>query len=192
VSTSNRLCSPDVHIQTVCARQFRRTRIDTRVPLTSLTPRALRSAPRRSKPRSTTSTSIKEVTNSPPSSTTPLKNMVNSLGRSSAEPASLTPSGTSPIQSHPSSWPPRNTFPARSPVTLTMMMTLLRVRYEVRQVRSLSLSRSMRIWLYAVRRDLLLEDLRVARMTDRKTLSMVRAPSTQKLCGYCLLCQSGC
>jgi hypothetical protein len=31
--------------------------------------------------------------------------------------------GTSPLQSQPSSWPPRNTSPARSPVTLTMTMT---------------------------------------------------------------------
>jgi hypothetical protein len=54
---------------------------------------------------------------------TPLKNMVNSLGRFSAEPASLVPSGTSLIRSPPSSWPPRNTSPARSPATLTMTMT---------------------------------------------------------------------
>jgi len=33
-----------------------------------------------------------------------------------------------------------------------------------------------RIWSYAVRRARLLEDLRVARMTDRKTSSMVSAP----------------
>jgi hypothetical protein len=98
-------------------------RIDTRFHLTAPTPRALRRAPRRSTPRSTTSTSIKEVTNSPPSFATPLKNMVNNLGRFSAEPASLTPSGTSPLQSPTSSWPPRNTSPARSPVTLTMPMT---------------------------------------------------------------------
>ena len=54
---------------------------------------------------------------------TPLKNMVNSLGRFSAEPASLAPSGTSLLRSPPSSWPPRNTSPARSPATLTMTMT---------------------------------------------------------------------
>ena len=78
---------------------------------------------RRSKPRSTTSTSIKEVTNSPPSSATPLKNMVTSLGRSSAEQASLALNGTSLLQSLPSSWPPRNTSLDRSPVTPTMTMT---------------------------------------------------------------------
>ncbi len=66
----------------------------------------------------------KEVTNSPPSSATPLKSMVTSLGRSSAEPASLALSGTSPLQSLPSSWPPRNTSPARSPVTPTMTPTM--------------------------------------------------------------------
>jgi hypothetical protein len=87
-------------------------------------PRAPRRAPRRSKPRSTTSTSIKEVTNSPPASATPLKNMVTSLGRSSAEQASLALSGTSPLQSPPSSWPPRNTSSDRSLVTPTMTMTL--------------------------------------------------------------------
>jgi hypothetical protein len=37
------------------------------------------------------------------------------------------------------------------------------------KVRSLSSSRSSRIWSYAVRRARLLEDLKVARMTDRKT-----------------------
>ena len=40
-------------------------RSDTRIHLTAMTPRALRRAPRPSKPRSTTSTNIKEVTNSP-------------------------------------------------------------------------------------------------------------------------------
>jgi hypothetical protein len=44
------------------------------------------------------------------------------------------------------------------------------------KVRSLSSSRSSRIWSYAVRRALLLEDLRLARMTDRNTWSMVIAP----------------
>ena len=58
-----------------------------------------------------------------PSSATHLKNMVNCLGRFSAEPASLAPSGTNPLQSPPSSWPPRNTSPARSLVTPTMTMT---------------------------------------------------------------------
>ena len=54
-------------------------RSDTRIHLTAMTPGELRRAPRPSKPRSTTSTNIKEVTNSPPSSVTPLKNMVNSM-----------------------------------------------------------------------------------------------------------------
>ena len=105
----------------VCARQFPRS--DTRIHVTTTTPRAFRRVPRWSNPRSTTITSIKEVTYLPPSSATSLKNMVNSLGKSSAEPASLAPSGTSPLQSPPSSWPPRNTSPARSLVTLTMPMT---------------------------------------------------------------------
>jgi hypothetical protein len=111
------------HIQTVWLANLGVPRSDTRIHLTAPTPRALRRAPRRSKPRSTTSTSIKEVTTPPPSFATSLKNMVNSLGRFSAEPASLAPSGTSPLQSPPSSWPLRNNSPARSPVTLTMTMT---------------------------------------------------------------------
>jgi hypothetical protein len=67
--------------------------------------------------------------------------MVNSLGRFSAEPVSLTPSGTSLLQSPPSDddvfylflqkqkivWPPRNTSSDRSPTTLTMTMTLTAV-----------------------------------------------------------------
>jgi hypothetical protein len=40
-------------------------RSDTRIHLTAMTPGELRRAPRPSKPRSTTSTNIKEVTNSP-------------------------------------------------------------------------------------------------------------------------------
>jgi hypothetical protein len=71
--------------------------------LSAEAPRAPRRALRRSKPRSTTSTSIKEVTNSPSSSATPLKSMVTSQGRSSTEPASLAQSGTSPLQSPTSS-----------------------------------------------------------------------------------------
>ena len=102
---------------------FGAPRSDTRKHLTARTPCGLR-VPRRSKPRSTTSTSIKEVTNSPSSSATPLKNMATSLGRSSAEQASLAMSGTSPLQSQPSSWPPRKPSPDRSPVTQTMTMTL--------------------------------------------------------------------
>jgi hypothetical protein len=102
---------------------FGAPRRDTRIHLTTTTPRALPRAHRQSKPSSTTSTSYKGATNSQPSSATPLKNMVNSLGRFSAEPASLTPSGTSPLQSPPSSWPSRNTSPDRSPVTPTKTMT---------------------------------------------------------------------
>jgi hypothetical protein len=112
------------HIQTVCARLFGVPRSNTRIHLTASIPRALRRAPRRSKPSSTTSTSDKGAMNSPTSSVTPLKNMVNSLGRFSSEQASLALSGTSLLQSLPSSWPPRNTSPARSPETLTMTMTL--------------------------------------------------------------------
>jgi hypothetical protein len=82
---------------------FGAPRSATRNHLTAPTPRAPRRAPRRSKPRSTTSTSIKAVTNSPPSSATPLNNMVTSLGRSSAEQASLALNGTSTLQSLPSS-----------------------------------------------------------------------------------------
>jgi hypothetical protein len=112
------------HIQTVCARQFRRTKERHPDPPHSAdTPRATpRTSPVKTE-RNTTSTSIKEVTTSPPSSATPLKNIVNSLGRFSAEPASLAPSGTSPLQSPLSSWPPRNTSPVRSPLTQTMTMT---------------------------------------------------------------------
>jgi hypothetical protein len=42
------------------------------------------------------------------------------------------------------------------------------------KVSSLSSSRSSRIWSYAARRAWLSEDLRIARMTDRKTSSMVK------------------
>jgi len=113
------------HIQTVCARQFRHTkeRHPDPSPHGADTPRATPLNSPGSKPRSTTSTSIKKVTNSPPSSATPSKNTVSSLGRSSAAPASLAPSRTSPLQLPPPSWPPRNTSPARSPVTPTMTMT---------------------------------------------------------------------
>jgi len=68
-------------------------------------------------PKSTTSTSIKEITNLMPSSAIPLKSMVTSLGRSPTEQDSLELSGTSQLPSLPSSWPPRNTSPAWSPVT---------------------------------------------------------------------------
>ena len=111
---------------------------DTRIHLTVQTPHALCCSPRLSNQRSTTSTSIKEVTTSFLCSTLEKQmmlmlsficscrnknKMVNTLERSSAEPVSLAPSGKSPLQSPPSSWPPRNTFPARSPVTPTMTMT---------------------------------------------------------------------
>jgi len=116
------------HIPTVCARRFGVPRSNTRIHLTAPIPRTLRRAPRRSKPSSTTSTSDKGATDSQTSSVTPLKNMVNSLGRFSTEQDSLKPSGTSLLQSLPSSWPPRNkprnTSPARSPETQTMTMTL--------------------------------------------------------------------
>jgi hypothetical protein len=49
-----------------------------------------------------------------------------------------------------------------------------------KKVRSVSSSRSSRIWSYAVRRARLLEDLKVARMTDLKTSSMVSAPMYSK------------
>jgi hypothetical protein len=42
-------------------------------------------------------------------------------------------------------------------------------------------SRSSRIWSYVVRRARLLEDLRLVRMTDRNTLSMVRASPFKKI-----------
>ena len=84
-------------------------RSDTRIHLTAPRPRALRRANRRSNLSSTTSANDKGATTSPSSYATPLNNMVNSLGRFSAEPASLAPSGTSLLQSPPCSWPPRNT-----------------------------------------------------------------------------------
>jgi hypothetical protein len=84
-------------------------RSDTRIHLTAPRPRALRRAHRRSNLSSTTSANDKGATTSPSSYATPLNNMVNSLGRFSAEPASLAPSGTSLLQSPPCSWPPRNT-----------------------------------------------------------------------------------
>jgi hypothetical protein len=76
-----------------------------------------------SKRSSTTSTNDKGATSSQSSSATPLKSMMNTLGRFSAGPASLAPSGTSPLQSQSSSWPTRNTSSARSTVTQTMTMT---------------------------------------------------------------------
>jgi hypothetical protein len=99
------------HIQTVCARQFGVPRSDTWIHLTEKTTCDLHHAPRRSKPSSTTSTSDKGATNSQPSSATPLKNMVNSLGRFSTEPAS---SGTSLRQSLPLHRRPK-TLPRLSP-----------------------------------------------------------------------------
>jgi len=115
------------HIQTVCARQFWRTIVRYQ----GATPGS--TSPRRHPARYAAhiagqNRAVQQVqatrgqrTVSLPSSATHLKNMVNCLGRFSAEPASLAPSGTS--LPPPSSWPPRNTSP-RSPVTLTMTKTL--------------------------------------------------------------------
>jgi hypothetical protein len=108
----NHLCSP--------VRRTKKRHPDP--PHRADTPR-LRRAPRRPNLSSTTSTSAKVATNSLSSSATSLSNMVNSPGRFYAELASLALSGTSLLPSPPSLWSPRNTSPARSPLTLTMTMT---------------------------------------------------------------------
>jgi hypothetical protein len=75
------------HIQTICARHFGVQRSDTRIHLTAPTPRALHCAHRRSKPRSRTSTSVKEDMNTSSSSATPSNNMAKSPRKFSAAPA---------------------------------------------------------------------------------------------------------